>query len=147
MDVPLCWINLSNSKRFALFCHMRKADNGRIHQEAAAPSPEKPFTCLRSTMSNDDTMEGSDSRIGKRERKTLGTSWIKKEPVRVSLDPSFSTPYLFCWFTDSTLEPPLPVELFIVPIRIDTVLIRKDNDVVLEYYKKVTNLLANFCSW
>jgi hypothetical protein len=41
----------------------------------------------------------------------------------------------------------LPIELLIFPIRINTVLIRKDHDMVLEYDEEVTNLLANFCSW
>jgi hypothetical protein len=62
-------------------------------------------------------------------------------------DPSFSTPYLFCRLADSTLEPSLPVELLIAPIRIDAIFIRKNKNMVLEYHKEVANLLANFCCW
>ncbi len=98
-------------------------------------------------MSHNDMVEGRSGKIGKRERKALRASRVKKKSLRVVFDPSLSTPDLFCRIANSPPEPPLPVDLLIVPGRVGAVLIRKDNDMVLEHHQEVCDLLANVCGW
>ncbi len=98
-------------------------------------------------MSDDNAMEDGCCRVWKRKRKALRASGVEEEPLRVGFDPAFSTPYLLCRFLYSMVELSPPVEFLIISMRIDTVLVGKNDDVVLEHYEEIANFFAYFCGW
>jgi hypothetical protein len=120
---------VAHSRRLAWFQH-----------ETPAPT-ERGTTTRRRGPGNDDAVEPSRRRVREVEGEPLAASPVEEQLVRVGAYPPFRSPHLLRGLHDRLPEPPTPVQTRVSRVRVGTILVRKDDDVVPEHDEEVCHFL------
>ncbi len=144
MDIAFGRIDLPDGKRPTAICssvRVHGADHLRGDHEAAGSSEDLPAP-LGDPVSDQDTVKCGACGIRKRDWEALRAGGVEKEPPWVGPDPALGTPDLLRRFLHGALEPASPVHLFVVSSWVSTVLVGKDENMILEDHQEVCDLLA-----
>ena len=116
--------------------------DGRVQDEAAAAAPEFPAAPVGGVVCNDDPVEDRLVGVGQVYRELTLAGAVEKEAVWVVPDPPLGAPHLVRRLLDGLPEPPAPVPYQVAAVGESAVLVRENDDVVLELDEQVADLLA-----
>src|SRR3972149_8143461 len=95
-------------------------------------------------MSNDYKMEFCLFHVRQFQWKLFFTIPVQEKAIRVSPNPSFSSPNLICRLLEGSSEPSVPIDSYFPTVRKFTVLIRKNNDMVFKNDERGAYLFSLF---